>query len=351
MLTKKQLDEIDEKLNKAQNPLFFFDNDQDGLCSFLILQRTYGKGKGFPIKSPELDKSYFRKVRELNPDYIFILDMPKVSDEFFEEVGQYNIPVVWIDHHLVEKEDFVPEFAEYYNPMYNKKQSHEPVTHLCYSLKKRKEDLWLAIVGCVADMYLPEYYEEFRKDYPELVPREKNVQPSDIFYNSEIGKVARIFAYGLKDTTTNVIGMMKFLRDAKTPYDVLNETSRNKSLHKRYTELNKKYEKFLNNARENVEEKDKLVFFEYSGEMSMSSEIANGLSYLFPNKYILVVYSGGEKANISGRGKDIKEITLKVLENFEDSNGGGHDNAIGARIKKEDIPEFKKSFESFLENR
>lgn len=32
MLTEKQISEIREHLEKAQNPLFFFDND-DGLCS------------------------------------------------------------------------------------------------------------------------------------------------------------------------------------------------------------------------------------------------------------------------------------------------------------------------------
>ena len=30
MLTKKQVGEIKEHLDKAQNPLFFFDNDLDG---------------------------------------------------------------------------------------------------------------------------------------------------------------------------------------------------------------------------------------------------------------------------------------------------------------------------------
>ena len=61
MLTEKQVKEIKEHLDKAQNPLFLFDNDQDGLCSFLILQKYIKRGKGYPIKvSPELTKDYFR---------------------------------------------------------------------------------------------------------------------------------------------------------------------------------------------------------------------------------------------------------------------------------------------------
>ena len=116
MLTQKQVKEIKEHLEQAQNPLFFFDNDPDGLCSFLLLQRWLGRGKGVPIKSfPDLSKDYFRKVSELGADYVFILDKPVISTEFFEEVEKFNVPVVWIDHHEVQVE--IPEFIHYYNPL------------------------------------------------------------------------------------------------------------------------------------------------------------------------------------------------------------------------------------------
>jgi len=119
MLTEKQVLEIKEHLQNAQNPVFFFDNDQDALCSFLLLQRYIGRGKGVPIKTfPALEVDYFRKINELNADYIFILDKPAVSREFFEEVKQINIPVVWIDHHEINKEE-IPNFVNYYNPLYN----------------------------------------------------------------------------------------------------------------------------------------------------------------------------------------------------------------------------------------
>ena len=75
MLTKKQVSEIKEHLEKAQNPLFLFDNDPDGLCSFLLLQRYIGRGKGIPIKSfPDLNVDYFRRIQEFeNSDYILFL--------------------------------------------------------------------------------------------------------------------------------------------------------------------------------------------------------------------------------------------------------------------------------------
>jgi single-stranded DNA-specific DHH superfamily exonuclease len=149
MLTKKQVEEIKEHLEKAQNPLFFFDNDNDGLCSFLLLQRYIGRGKGIPIKSfPELTPDYFRKIRELNADYIFILDKPVISKEFFKEVEQINVPIVWIDHHIIDKKN-IPDFVNYYNPLLNNNGTTvEPTTYLCYqvSQKKRIYGLQLLVV-------------------------------------------------------------------------------------------------------------------------------------------------------------------------------------------------------------
>ena len=107
MLTTKQIDQIKEHLNNAQNPLFFFDNDPDGLCSFILLQRYIKRGKGFPVKSAPLDKDYFRKINEFNPDYLFILDIPTVSEEFFEEIRKLNLPLTCIDHHNIDTSLFI----------------------------------------------------------------------------------------------------------------------------------------------------------------------------------------------------------------------------------------------------
>src|SRR3989344_6948708 len=126
MLTKKQLKEIREHLEKAQNPIFFFDNDNDGLTSFLQLRRMIGRGKGIPIKSyPDLNADYFRKVKELNSDYVFVLDKPIVSDDFLNQVKEYNMPLVWIDHHDIEPPK--QKWINYYNP-FKKNKISEPVS-------------------------------------------------------------------------------------------------------------------------------------------------------------------------------------------------------------------------------
>lgn len=348
MLTKKQVSEIREHLQRANEPLFLFDNDPDGLCSFLLLRKLGGKGKGYPIRSfPELNEDYFRRVQELNPDYIFILDKPLVSKEFFEKVHEINLPIVWIDHHETNLKE-IPDFVNYYNPLYNRRKSNEPTTALCYQINPRKELVWLASVGCVSDHFFPRFYRDAKKLYPDLTISSKD--SFEIFYNSQLGRIARMFSFGLKDKTTNVIGMIKFLMKAGTPYEVLNDSPQNHSMHKRFEQVESKYQKLagkaVNSAKKN---KEGILFFQYGGTLSISSDLANFLSYRFPGRIIAVIYVTGIKANISVRGKKIREKVLKALEGLPGATGGGHENAVGAMVRVEDVEKFRERLEKLVE--
>lgn len=347
MLTKKQVEEIREHLDKAQNPLFFFDNDPDGLCSFLLLQKYKQRGKGVPIRSfPGLNELYFRKISELAPDYVFILDKPNVSKEFFERAREINIPIVWIDHHKINREE-IPDFVYYYNPIFNKKSTSEPVTRLCYQINPDEKLDWITVAGCVSDKFFPKAYLKFKKKYPELSINSEDA--FDIFYNSQIGKISRIFSFGLKDSITNVVIMLKFLVKAEGPYDVLEENSHNHLMHKRFNEIDSKYKKLLNKAIELVEKDEKLIFFQYGGDLSISSDISNELSFMYPKKFIIVAYIIGAHANISGRGKNIREKVLEAIKDFQDATGGGHEDAIGARVRVEDLELFRKRIQDLIE--
>ncbi len=354
MLTEKQIKEIREHLARAQNPLFFFDNDDDGLCSFLILQRFIGRGKGVAIKSfPDLNESYYRKVNELKPDYIFILDKPVVSEAFLKKAEEENIPVVWIDHHEVEEPCMKTRVSltspislfSYYNP-YNNDKSHEPVSYLCYKIVNEKKDIWLSIIGCISDCYLPNFYSEFEKKYPDLA--KKNPKSAfELLYDSEIGRIARILDFSLKDTTTNVVKMMKFMMKVKGALDILEENSKTKQILKRYEEVNSKYQELVKKAREQAG--NKMVYFQYGGSLSLSSNLANQISYEFPDKVVVMVYLKGDVANISVRGKgDILKLTLKAIEGIEGATGGGHKHATGAKMNVSDLPVFRKRVEEFV---
>ncbi len=344
MISKKQIAEIREHLEKAQNPLFFFDNDNDGLISFLLLRRYIDRGKGVMIRSfPALDKSYYRKIDELKPDYIFILDKPVVSEDFLNKAKEDNIPVVWIDHHQLDKK---PDVEFYYNPFFNDK-TQEPVSYLSYKIANRKEDIWLAMIGCISDAYLPDFYDEFEKEYPELA--KKNPKYAfDVLYGSEIGKIASILNFSLKDSITNVVNMIRFMIKIKSPVDLLEESSQTNNILRKYKEISSKYQFLLKKAMSSVGKK--LLFFQYGGDLSLSSDISNRLIYEFPDKIIVVAYVNDDIANLSLRGKNVRKLTLKAIEGIEGATGGGHEDATGAKINASDLSLFRERVEMMIDN-
>jgi single-stranded DNA-specific DHH superfamily exonuclease len=341
MLSEKQISELKNLLEKAQNPLFLFDNDADGFCAFLLLRRFINRGIGVAIKSfPELDKGYIKRVEEFNPDYIFVVDKPLISKEFIEEAKNKNIPLIWLDHHDVEVEH---EGVYYFNSMKSEKPSAEPTTYWAWQVTKRKEDLWLAMIGCISDSFLPDFTQEFEKLYPELwKPNIKTAFQG--VYETELGKLSRILGFGLKDRTSNVVKMIKLLSKVKSPNEVLENSGHTMIV--RFEKISKKYLKLLEKAR--LFARDKFLYFQYSGELSLSADISNELIYLYPEKIIVVAYIKGSQANISLRGKNVREITLKAIQGIEGATGGGHKDATGAKISLNQLPIFKEKIEKLI---
>ncbi len=352
MITSHQNEKIKELLEKSQNPLFFFDNDVDGLCSFLIIQRSLGRGKGVSIKSfPELTKAYARKINELNPDTIIILDKPRVSAEFIKEAEEKNIPIIWIDHHDVPIEEEILEKVHYFNSFDKKTGKSEPTTYIAQKIFNRSEDLWLAMIGCIGDVYMPDFAEEFSNENPEIFPEESTGQSAfNSLYTTDIGKIVRMLNFGLMDTTTNVINLIKYLSKSKNAHDILEENPSTRQMHRKYKEYNTFLNKQVDKAEANMETDEHLLFFSYSGLISMSSEISNKLYFKYPTKTIVVAYNNEHqgKINISIRGKNAKEITEKAIQGIEGASGGGHKEATGAMIPIDSLEEFKKRIEELV---
>ncbi len=344
MIPQIQLQEIREHLEASQNPLFFFDNDVDGLCAFLILQRAIGRGKGVAIKSfPDLKEQYLRKVEELNPDAVFILDKAELSKEFAEAVEEKGIPMIWIDHHETKTPKEIIDKTFYYNSH----PSSEPTTYIAQKVFNRREDLWLGVIGCIGDVYMPDFAKDFEKISPELL--NSKISAFDVLNSTEIGKMVRMLNFGLMDSITNVVKLIKYLFKAKNAYDILEENQYTKQFHKRYTQLNEFFNKQVEKAESQLDTTSPLIFFTYSGNTSMSSEISNRLFYNHQDKLVIVAFKRPEKANISIRGKNALDITKKAIADIEGATGGGHVEATGAMVPIDYFEKFKENIYSLLE--
>ncbi len=346
MLSRKEIAEIRGHLENAQNPVFLYDNDVDGLCGYIVFRRFIGRGKGVAVKShPDVDEKYAKKAQELNADYIFVLDRPVLGEKFVNEVKNLQLPIVWIDHHDVEpvKYDYQNIFA--FNPMRSDNKSSEPVTYMAYRSTNRREDLWVALAGCIADHYLPDFSEDFAKEFPEYWGK-KIEKPFDVYYGTEFGRLIKALSFGLKDSISHVVQLQNFLTSCRSPKELEMELEASKSFGKKYREITKKYNLLLKKAK-NVSD-GKIIFFNYGGDLSISSDISNELVYLNPGKIIIVAYSSGPITNISMRGNNVKELLGKVLPVLGNATGGGHMDSVGMRIETKYLETFKNEIEKLI---
>ena len=341
MLTKNQLKEIKDNLDSCNNPLFMFDDDQDGICSFLLLYRYKKEGRGFIVKTtPKIDENFARHVKNYNPDKLFILDIAIVEQDFIDKA---NVPIIWIDHHNpLERHNI-----KYFNPRVSGESV--PTTYMCY--KVVKNDLWIAVLGCVADWHIPEFIDELKKEHPELINSDyKNV--GDIIYNTELGKLIRIVSFILKGKSEDVNKSIKVMTRIESPYEILRqESAQGKYLYKRYEIMNKKYLPLIEELKQITEKtKGKIVVFRYNDSgTSFTSDLSNEIIYRFPEKIIIVAREKNDemKCSIRSSGAILPPIIDKAIVGLR-GYGGGHENACGLNISKDDFEEFIIRFKSMI---
>ena len=268
-LSKTQIAQLRENLDSCKNPLFFFDDDQDGLCSFLLLYRYKKEGKGIIVKTaPKLGTFFLGKVSEYSPDKIFVLDIADIEQEFLDGV---KAPVIWVDHHG----PFKRENVKYFNPRSSNQEDNFPTSFMCYQAVQ--QDTWIATLGCVADWFVPDFIKDFEKDYPDLIENPyKNA--GDIIFNTKLGHLIRIFSFVLKGRSNDVLKSIKVMTRINSPYEILNqETAQGKFIYKRYEIMNKMYEPLLDDVIRTAEKsEDNLVVFEYKDDRtSFTSDLSN----------------------------------------------------------------------------
>ncbi|MBI3034136.1 hypothetical protein HYY72_03170 [Candidatus Woesearchaeota archaeon] len=334
MLKESEYESIRSEL-VSKNPLFLMHDDPDGLSSFLLLYRHCRKGNGVLVKTnPLVDSKYLGKVDEYSPDKVFIVDIAVVEQEFIDRSG---VPVIWIDHHEPLKRSNVL----YFNPRIHRKDAYYPATYLCY--KAVRQDLWIAMVGCVGDWFLPEFSGEFSSKYPDLLD-EKISNADDAMFMSKLGTLVRVFSFVLKGRTSDAMKCVKILTRVKSPYDILNqETAGGRFLFRRYEKFNSQYQGLLADASSKIG-KGMFFSFIYDSQTSFSSDLANELLYMHPDKFIIIGREKYGEIKMSLRSR--RTTVLPKLKNALvgiDGYGGGHEYACGASVRKSD-------FERFAEN-
>ncbi|PLW79329.1 hypothetical protein C0585_08340 [Candidatus Woesearchaeota archaeon] len=334
-------EKIRKQILDSERPLFFYDDDPDGLISFLLLYRFKGFGKGIMVKStPELKGEYASKVNEYLPDLVVVLDKPMISNEFLEQV---TVPILWIDHHAPQE----PRGSQYFNPRIDKDSDNSPTSYQSYKIADSSEDIWLAMIGCVSDWYLPDFKDGFIKKYPDLLSKEHDTPPKALF-DSKMSTLCKIFSFILKGKSSQINKMIKIMSRIDDPYELLNHTSpRGKLVYKYFEEMETEYQSIY--KRIDTSDPKIIKFFYEENKVSFTSDMSNELLHRNPEKVIMIGRKKGNEFKMSLRSTkhnlpEILKYALKSVKGY----GGGHTNACGCVVNEKDFDKFYKQFKDNL---
>ncbi|MBS3127732.1 DHH family phosphoesterase [Candidatus Woesearchaeota archaeon] len=307
-MTNIDCSRIKEELDQCANPLFFFDDDPDGLCSFLLLYRYKREGHGIIVKAkPYLSIEFLRKVEEYQPDKIFVLDIP-------------NISIV-------------------------------PTSYMCYQAVQ--QDMWIAMLGCIGDWFIPDFTENFCTKYPFLAEK-CYATPPEFLFKTNLGNMIRLFSFNLKGKIDEANKAIKILSRIKSPEEIISQkTAQAKYLVKKYETIKKVYDQLketaINEEKKNTKNPFLLYLYE-ENKISLTKDLSNELLYLFPTKVIILgrAKSGEVKCSLRSAEHKLDQALAKALIGIQ-GYGGGHEHACGCCIKEEDFPRFLKALQTALD--
>src|SRR3989338_4009311 len=218
------LKEIKKLVDNSKNPFFLFDEDCDGLCSYLLFKRYCKKGNGRVVK---------------------------------------DSPIVNIKNIV------------YFNHKFENPNAQGATTYLAY--KCVGGDKWVATIGCVADFYMPDFIRDVKKEY-DLFSNNKDIE--ELIYNSKLGEIIKILSFLLKYPAEEVMDFCNILEDVKNPFEILNFEGRCEVLKKEFFKINKQYEDLLKKALVDMKKDGKLLWFVYPDQkISFSSLLSSFLKY------------------------------------------------------------------------
>jgi single-stranded DNA-specific DHH superfamily exonuclease len=342
MLVKKEFKELKDALTFSKRLLVFFDDDGDGLSSFLLyakFARSKAEVKGVAVKvKPAFENVLFENiVEEFNPDTIFILDIHYIPQDFVDKIKR---PIYILDHHPIINVRGV----KYYNPLMHKAKGIDadsrPTTYWAYKTIMDKDNLWIATLGCVSDWFMPDFAKEFSKKYPDLLPKEYLKKgPQYALYETKLGLLCKIFNFSLKGSATHLNKTINFLLDIADPLDILDQrTEAGKFIFKQYTYFNKIYESLKSGI---TISDDGIILYVYDDNNSLTKDLSNECQYKYPDKVIIIARDrdGEVKCSLRSERFSVRTLLEKALIGVE-GYGGGHEHACGAVIKKKDFEKF-----------
>ncbi len=316
-------------------PLIIFHGDGDGICSAALLSLyVLNKEKTFPyFLSPdfntELTDKEIELIRKINPDHIYILDIPidEINPAIFEE---YSTMI--IDHHPYE------------NPPSSVDIIHsigKCTTTLVYeNFAIDEKEAWIAALGAYSDKD-PSYIKHLNlaRKYYEI---------DENFLKKALRLVASVQLFGIEAKKTAVLSLIEAY-NLSIPTALLGTTPNSSKLVRFSKKAEREKLKALSTISQNkIFENDRFVIFKINHALPIHRYLSNVLANTIRQKVVVVLNEKGKHIYFEARTRELDDIDLgklfrKICQDLRGS-GGGHPKAAGGKFPRYFLEAFLRKF-------
>ncbi len=311
--------------------LVIFHGDADGICSAALLTLYLIKSDEFPVDflSPDFDvtihKFLVQRIYKLNPERIYILDIP-TSTLNYEFLKDFEVIVV--DHHPYDEKPEVDGFIH----------SEENCTsYLVYKeFFTGEESSWIGAIGCLGD--------KDKKGFEELFEISKRIYGLEReFFLKALGFVASSRVFGIEGKRAAILSLIE-AHNMGIPTALLGSTPNSQKLERFREESVRLRNKIIANIQKyRVYEDDSMIILRISEEFPIQSYLAGFLAHINPNKLSIVINEYKRTGFVEARTRNEKYEVGKLLREVCEKLGGiggGHKLAGGGKIPRNRVEEF-----------
>jgi len=352
-----------QKIKPSDRICLIHHDDADGNCSaalfsIIINKITQNYPILFPVSGPNnISKNIISKLKTLNPDYVFVLDLsidPKKINIFKGFI---------LDHHIfnVDEKD-----VRYLNPRSFEKEDDKvvPTSFMSYKIIEdtfpEEKVAWIAGIGITEDHRVElckEVFENIKNENSELLSV-KSINQVEI-ENSIFGQLWDMVRSGrmIRRSDGARTAVLALTECKNSPDKFINGLTQNSFAIRRFYE---KVRDQTQNCLMNVENtgkfysKKKVIVYEIQkiGINALTSFISDKIRQKYPEYIVCVIGKDSDntkkKMSIrleqSKREEDLVLILNRIKENIPSVKGGGHKSAIGVFIDFDDLDNFFKLF-------
>ena len=384
---QERLADFSSALKDAKKPFLFHDSDADGTFSYFQLKNLNSKLQATSIsKTKDVQLKAFEECVSSDHDVIFFFDTPHIEEELLEHLLGQNAQrkIYYVDHHTNAMLPLVEKYSiTYFNPLLHiDSKDSRPSCYWAYLISQNsKKNLPLVCIGSVSDFFLLDCLLDLYtlkrglfdfliniddKRKTELVDFIKTYEFNDIsvqekrtqliqmmWYETNLGKIRGLVDFIYKLESENIPRAVDIIRKIDFNDLIISIDAGQGFLFEDYAAFMKNHKELMKKAVDKNKTRE-FVIFEHKGKTSYNRQLSEELLYRIPEAKVLwLIFTkmDSEWYSCSFRSRYPYIVNKPISDSLIGLNGqgGGHDQAGGCSVNKQDFDEFKKRFVANIE--